>query len=420
MNPDLVLRQAIPWMHNQAEVNAVDIVIEDGKIVTVTRNFEGSGRRELQLDGRLTLPGLVNMHTHLDKAFMGHHAEENYDIFAALAKWSEVKDDFTKDGIKERAFEFIRLAILSGTTLLRTCVDIGTDVGLDGVEALLEVREACQGKIDLQLMAFPQGKFVDAPGSDELMREAMRMGVDIVGGRPHTDQDHKAHIDQIFEIAREFDCDIDMSVDAIVPVEDFDPNTLDMKYYAKKAVEEDYVGRVTSHHALGLSSVDAEPAAEIIELVAKAQMNVITNPSSNLYTEGRKDRKRPRRGLTRVKELLEGGVNVVLGTDNLDDVFMPHINTDILREAYVAIGASHLGTRKELRMLLNAVTYGGAVAAGVGEEYGIAEGKRADLVVLDTKEPLEAITRQPTKLYVIKEGEIIVINRPAVEYLAGI
>lgn len=416
---DLILREARPWRENQMEDELVDIAVEDGRIVEVADKIPGRAKTELVLDGKVVLPGLINCHTHLDKAFMGQHASGEYDVLEALKTWKIAKDKFTKDDIRRRARRAIDLAIRSGTTVIRSCVDVDMEIGLMGVEALLPLKQEYAGRIDIQLVAFPQGNLLDAPGTDDIMREAMRLGVDVVGGRPQSDSDRQAHTDLIFRIAKEFDRDIDMSVDAIVPAEDFDPSTLSIKYYAEKAITEGYQGRVAAHHVLGLSSVDPEQAHEIISLVRRARMNIITNPTSNLYTEGRKDAKRPRRGLTRVKDFMTAGVNVGLGTDNLDDVFMPHINADVLREAYVATCAAHLGTDVELTWLLNAITHGGARTLGIAGTYGIAKGKTADFVVLETTDPLEAITAQPIKRYVVKNGSLVVINHLVTECLSS-
>jgi cytosine deaminase len=416
---DLIIRQARPWMTGSQGDKIMDIAISNGRIAKIAGQIPAKGKKEIKAEGKVVLPGLNNCHVHLDKCFIGQHASKDYDMIDAVKRGKEAKKKYTLEDMKRRARRALNLAITSGTSNVRTCVDVDMEIGLMGVKAMLALKGEYKGKINLQLVAFPQEQLLDPPGTEELMREAMRMGVDVIGGRPHSDKDRKAHIDLIFKIAKEFDRDIDMSVDAVYPTEDIDPKTLSLKYYVEKTIQEGYEGRVSAHHVLALSSVDPGPAAKLISSVRTAKMNIITLPTSNLYTEGRKDAKRSRRGLTRVKDLMNAGVNVAIGTDNINDVFMPHINADMLREAFVATCAAHLGTKSELELLLNSITYGGAQALGIVNEYGIDEGKIADFVVVDTHEPLEAITAQPVKLYVIKEGAMLVINRPCQKFFSS-
>jgi cytosine deaminase len=416
---DLILRQAKPWVENGQQEKILDIAVSKGRIEKMAGQILVQGRKEIRVEGKVVLPGLNNCHLHLDKCFIGEHAVKDYDMIEATKKGREIKRRYTQEDIECRASKALDLAILSGTSNIRACIDVDLTVGLAAVKAMLSLKEKYRGKIGLQLVAFPQEELLDAPGTEALMRETMRMGVDVVGGRPHSDRDPHAHIDLIFKIAKEFDRDIDMSVDAVYPTEAFDPSTLSLKYYVEKTKQEDYETRVTAHHVLALSSVDPGPAAELISRVKDVDMNITTLPTSNLYTEGRRDAKKPRRGLTRVKDFMNAGVNVAIGTDNIDDVFMPHISADMLREAFVASCAAHLGTESELRFLLDSITYGGAKTLGIIDEYGMAEGKIADFVVLDTDKPLEAITAQPIKRYVIKEGEILVIYCPSLEFFSG-
>jgi cytosine deaminase len=210
-----------------------------------------------------------------------------------------------------------------------------------------------------------------------------------------------------------------MSTDAIFPADRADrpdPEGLGVYRLAEAVIRRGYdPGRVTAHHVLALSAIPADGAQSVVERVREAGMNIITLPTSNLFTEGRTDPDTPRRGLTRVKDFLRAGVNVAMGTDNLDDTYLPFANMNLLLEAHVCAVAAHLGNRDELEHLLRMVTYNGARTLAL-EGYGTAVGDRADLVVLDTSDHGSIMRSQPEKVYVIKAGRVVAENggRPAV------
>jgi cytosine deaminase len=246
----------------------------------------------------------------------------------------------------------------------------------------------------------------------ELLRAAVDVGADVVGGRPHGDPvgalDYDRHIADVLEIAD--GRPVDMSVDALFPADRDElpePTGLGVYRLAKAVIERGYgPGGVTAHHVLALSAVETGEARAVIEQVRAAGMSILTQPTSNLFTEGRTDANLPRRGLTRVKDFLQAGVNMGMGTDNLDDTYLPFANMDLLLEAHVCAVAAHLGNQDERRALLGMVTHGGARALGL-EGYGAKVGDRADLVVLDAFTYDDITTTQPAKAFVIKAGRVV-------------
>ena len=411
---DLVLRGASV----EGQPEPVDIAIDDGRIVSVGIPVGRPVRAEIGLEGRLVLPGFVNSHIHLDKTFVGGLAESGI-MTDGVAAGRALKRRYTRQDIQARARRAINLAIRHGTTALRTCADVDPIVGTLCVEALAELRDEYAGRITMQIVAFPQEGVLGVDGMPEMLGRAMKAGADVLGGRPHGDPDPQAHVDLMFRLAQDLDCPLDMSVDALFPPQPIDPMALGIARVARKTIEAGYQGRVTVHHVLALSAVPPGPAAEVVALAKEARLNVITNPTSNLFTEGRTDGVNPRRGLTRVKDFLAAGVNVSMGTDNIDDTYLPYVHADLLLEAFLASAAAHLGTAAERRALLRMVTGSGARTLGIEAEYGLAPGRRADLVVLDACTVDEVITHQPEKRYVFKAGCLMTSNCRTTEFWAG-
>lgn len=395
-----------------------DIAIDGGRIVSVGPALPHPGRVEIRLEGRLVLPGFVNSHIHLDKSFVGGLAESGIMTDGVVAGRA-LKRRYTREDIKARARRAINLAIRHGTTAMRTCADVDPIVGTLCVEALAELRDEYGGRLTLQIVAFPQEGVLGVDGMPDMLRRAMKAGADVLGGRPHGDPDPQGHVDLMFQLAQELDCPLDMSVDAIFPPDPIDPMALGIARVARKTIEVGYQGRVTVHHVLALGAVPSRPAGEVVALAKEARLNVITNPTSNLFTEGRTDAVNPRRGLTRVKDFLAAGVNVSMGTDNIDDTYLPYVHADPLQEAFLASAAAHLGTAAERRALLRMVGTNGARTLGIEADYGVTPGKRADLVVLDAFSVDEVVTHQPEKLYVFKEGRLMASNRRIAEFWAG-
>jgi cytosine deaminase len=404
---DLVLRRALI----EEAASVADVAVDDGRIVHVGSALDLSGREEIDLDGQLLLPGLVNPHIHLDKAFVGNLSASGI-MTDGVSAGTRLKQQYTKEDVKARARRALDLAIRHGTTALRTAADVDPILGTLCVEALLELREEYANRITVQVLAFPQEGFLGVDGMEELMRRALALGADVMGGRPHGDAspDIERHITRVFAIAEEFGKPVDMSVDAIFPPEPADPSQLALRRLADRVIAEGWQGRVTAHHVLALSALTAEQAAPLIERLRAADLNIVFNPISNLFTEGRTDPTNPRRGLTRVKDLWRAGVNVAFGTDNVDDTYLPYVNVDLIKEGLVASAAAHMGTAEERRELVRMMTHRAARVLGIDGGYGIGEGRRADLLVLAARSYDEVITTAPEKSAVFKGGRLVANN----------
>ena len=382
-----------------------DIAIEAGRIAKIGK-ITKRARKTIDAGGMLVSPAFIDPHIHLDKVLIAEDLRPNVSgtLMEAIELIWERKRRYTVADIKRRAGEVISMAALNGTTRMRTHVDVDTIGGLMPLKGLLATRKEFKGLMDIQIVAFPQEGIVRDPGAEELMRKAMELGADLVGGMPHHERSHeeaKHHIDIAFDIAREFDADIDMHVD-----ETDDPNSRSLEYLAEKTITEGYQGRVTAGHTCALAAYPDDYAREVIRKVKLAEINMITNPATNLVIQGRGDRQPIRRGITRVKELLAAGVNVTFGQDCVDDAFYPFGRADMLEVALITAHAAQLTTPAEIETVFKMMTTNAARTLGVLDDYGIAVGKRADIIILDAESPKDAIRRQVNRRYIIKDGRV--------------
>jgi cytosine deaminase len=383
-----------------------DIGIEAGRIVKIGK-LTKRARKTIDAKGMLASPAFIDPHIHLDKVLIADELRPNVSgtLREAIELIWERKRKYTVADIKRRAGEVIRMAALNGTTRMRTHVDVDTIGGLMPLKGLLATRKAFKGLMDIQIVAFPQEGIIRDPGAEELMRKAMELGADLVGGMPHHERSHeeaKRHIDIAFDIAREFDADIDMHVD-----ETDDPNSRSLEYLAEKTIAEGYQGRVTAGHTCALAAYPDDYARDVIRKVKLAEINMITNPATNLVLQGRGDRQPIRRGITRVKELLAAGVNVTFGQDCVNDAFYPFGRADMLEVALITAHAAQLTTPAEIDTVFRMMTTNAARTLGVLDDYGVEVGKLADIVILDAESPKDAIRRQVDRRYVIKGGKVI-------------
>lgn len=393
-----------------------DIGIKEGKIVEISEHIQAKAKEEIDAGDKLTVPGFIDPHIHLDKVNIVDVVRPNKSgtLKEAIEIIWEKKAGYTVEDIVERSGDVIKRGALNGTTRMRSHVDIDTIGGLKPLEGVLEAKRRFKDIVDIQIAAFPQEGILKNPGCEKLMREAMKMGADVVGGMPANEEspdDSRKHIEIAFDIAEEFDADIDMHID-----ETDDPFYRTLEMLADETIKRGYQGRVTAGHTCALAAYDDHYAGYVIEKVKKAGINIITNPATNLMLQGRHDKQPIRRGITRVKELLNAGVNVSFGQDCVKDTFYPFGSADMLQVALIAAHAAHMSLPDEIELTFDMLTTNAAKVLRL-EDYGLEEGKRADIVILDTDNVKDAIRLQPARLFVIKAGKIIAKNEVKRELL---
>ncbi len=380
----------------------LDVAIRDGRISRIGAGLDAAARATLDVAHRLVLPGFVESHIHPDKAFIADRTEGlRAGGPSAQTLVAELKKRFTVDDIYSRARRVLALAVRHGCTAMRAHVEVDPFVELRGVEAMRRLQTELADVLDLQLIAFAQeGVFNDAVTRD-LLGEALKAGLPWLGGCPYMDRDPRAHIDWCFETAEAFGVPLDFHADTAD-----DGAFLTCDYIAEQTVARGLQGRVTLGHLCTLDVVEPDRRARVIEALAAARIHVVSLPATELHVKARGDARRTWRGVTRLAELRAAGVNVSISTNNVVNPFTPYGHPDLLRQALVAAMAAHLGNLDQLAWLPELITTNPARAIGLAD-YGLAEGGRADLVVLDARDAAQAITEQAEKLWVIRAGRVV-------------
>ena len=404
MSAPLLLQQGLVGGRRQ------DIAIRDGRIERIDARLDPRGHEALDATDKLVLPGFVESHIHPDKAFIADRTEglraggpSAQTLVAALKK------DFTVDDVYRRARRVMELAVRHGCTSMRAHVEIDSFVELRAVEALRRLQTDLAGVLDLQLIAFAQEGIFHENLTRDLLREALKAGLPVLGGCPYMDRDQRAHIDWFFDTAEAFGVRLDFHADSSE-----DPAMLTCDYIAEQAIARGMQDRVTLGHLCTLDVLEPEHRARVIDRLAAARLHVISLPATELHVKARTDLRRTWRGVTRLGELRAAGVNVALSTNNIVNPFTPYGHPDLLRQALVAAMVSHLGNLDQMASLLELITVNPARAIGL-QGYGLAEGARADVVVLDARDPAEAITEQAEKLLVVKSGRVVARSRRTTE-----
>jgi cytosine deaminase len=384
-----------------------DLGIANGRFVSVNPNGVSSAAvLTLDAEGRMAVPGFVEPHIHLDKALISERAPVNHSgtLNEAIEILWELKRNYTVDEIADRAARVLAQALENGISRLRTHVDVDPIGGTRPAEGLIRARQRFGDLIDIQIVAFPQEGIVKSPGTEALMREVMRLGVDVVGGMPFNEaspQDSRRHIEIVFDIARQFDADIDMHVD-----ETDDPAARTLEVLAELTIANGWQGRVTAGHTCALASYPRDYADHVIGRLRQANVNMIANPATNLMLQGRLDDYPKRRGVTQVKELLAAGVNVACGQDCVHDTFYPFGQNDPLEIAFLLCHASQMSQPAEILTVMDMVTNNGAKALRL-PDFRVAVGGVADLVVLDARDARGAFATRLPRRWVIRKGRLI-------------
>ena len=388
----------------------VDVAVADGRIAAVEVGIDAEAGRIVDGGGRLLSPPFVDIHFHMDATLsLGlPRLNRSGTLLEGIALWGELKPILTVEAVVERALRYCDLAVSQGLLAVRTHVDICDD-RLIGVEALLQVRDRVKDYLDLQLVAFPQDGLFRAPKAMENLVRALDMGVDIVGGIPHferTMQDGTRSVSVLCEIAAERGLRVDMHCD-----ESDDPLSRHVETLAFETQRLGLQGRVAGSHLTSMHSMDNYYVSKLLSLIAEAELHCIPNPLINMTLQGRHDTYPKRRGLTRVPELMALGVNVAFGHDCVMDPWYSFGNADMLEVAHMGVHAAQMTSRTAVVSCFEAVTTNAAKAFGL-EGYGIAPGCKADFVLLEARDPIEAIRLKANRLAVFRRGRIIAETPP--------
>jgi len=404
----LILRQC----RLLGQSSLVDLAIRDGAIHAVAPHLEELAEQELAISGRLVSPPFVESHIHLDSALTAGQPRWNQSgtLFEGIDIWRDRKQSLSLEDVKTRAIATLKLQAQQGVLYVRTHVDV-SEANLVALKALLEVREAVKDWITVQVVAFPQDGIYGNPSNEALLDEALKLGADAVGGIPHyemTREDGVNSVHRIFELAQRYDRLIDIHCDEID-----DDQSRFLEVVAACAVRTGLGDRVTASHTTAFGSYNNAYALKLMGLLKRARINFIANPLINITLQGRTDTYPKRRGVTRVKELWQQGLNVSLGNDCVQDPWYSLGTGNMLAVASMAVHVCQMTGQHEIEACYNMVTTHGARTLKVEDHYGLEVGKPANLVVLDADSPYEAIRRCATVTHVISQGKLLAQTQPA-------
>jgi cytosine/creatinine deaminase len=399
---DLVLRNC----RLENEDGLADIAISSGLIARVGDRVDGECRAELDVGGRLVSSAFVQPHIHLDKVgtlpLLGRNRTGT--LAEAIDILHRTKRSASPDEVAARAGVVIRQAIVSGTTRIRSHVDVDTVGGLTPLRGVLQAAREYADLCEIQTVIFPQEGIIRDPGTAELMDAAMREGGDLLGGMPHWEPDEQAagkHIGICMRLAQRYDADVDMHID-----ETDDPRSRTLAMLIDATVDHGWQGRVTAGHCCAMAAWEDEYASDVIARAVTAGLHFVTNPATNLLLQGRRDGEPRRRGLPRIKEMLAAGLPVACGQDCVQDGFYPFGAADQLQVALIFCHAAQLSVPSEIDAALAAIRHEAARVIGV-RGYGLEPGCTADLVVLDSDSMHEALRLQAARRWVIRRGSVV-------------
>ena len=393
----------------------LDIAVENGRIIEVGPNLDSQATREIDATGRLATPPFVDSHFHLDStlSYGQPRVNDSGTLFEGIKLWGELKPHLTVESIKARAIQLCHWAIARGTLAIRSHVDVSDD-RLLAVNALLEVREEVKPYIDLQLVAFPQDGYLRYAGSAANLERALDLGIEVVGGIPHfekTMEQGAASVKALCEIAADRGLRVDMHCD-----ESDDPLSRHIETLTFHTQRLGLQDRVTGSHLTSMHSMDNYYVSKLLPLMAEARIHVVANPLINITLQGRHDTFPKRRGMTRVKELMEAGINVAFGHDALMDPWYSFGTYDLIEVAHMGLHVAQMTGVSQMRQVFEAITTNGARALGL-EGYGLEPGCHADIVILQARDPQEALRLKPVRLYVIRRGRVIAETPPVLSRL---
>lgn len=412
---DLVLRDA----RVDDRGGLVDIWISGGRIHSVgaagqaaepaAAQRAGEPAQEIACHGRVVIPGLIESHLHLDKALLDQEQPNAEGTLAAAIKITgELKRLFTPRAISDRARQVLDKALMNGTTTVRAHPDVDPIVGLMALDVMLELREEYRGRIDLQVVAFPQEGILKAPGTGELLREALRRGADVIGGCSYNEADVAAcrrHVDLVFGLATEYGVPVDIHAD--FGDDATDPRFAMAAYIAEVTERTGMSGRVALGHMTSLAGRPPAERAEVMARLAAAGVSVVPLPATDMYLGGRGDAVNVRRGVAPVRELWEAGVTTAYSSNNVRNAFTPYGNADLLDIGLFLAQACHLSSPDDLARVLDMATGQAARVIGIADRYGLRPGADADLVVLGTRRVADVLLDRPDRCYVIKRGRVV-------------
>jgi cytosine deaminase len=374
---------------------AQSLYIKDGRFVDKLPE----GVECLDLKGRLVLPGLIETHLHLDKACILHRCNLHEGTLSeAIAQTASAKAEFTEDDVYLRAAKVLEMAIVKGTTHIRTHVEIDPVIGLTGFHAIQRLQRDYAWAVGLEICVFPQEGMLNNPGTESLLLEALEEGADLLGGCPYTDSDPDAQIARLFDIAVARDIDLDFHLDF-----DLDASWLRLTEVCRQTRMHNWQGRVTIGHVTKLSMLPPDQLNEVAGNIADSGVQVTVLPSTDLFLSARDVSHAVPRGVAPLMPLHKRGVTCSISSNNIGNPFTPYGDASLVRQANLYANVSQLATSDELTQCLAWVSTESARLIGL-KDYGLSAGSWADFIVLDAESPATVIAEIAQPLMGFKRG----------------
>lgn len=384
-----------------------DILIKNGKFYKISLNINNSNNEDiLDAKGNLALPPFVEPHVHLDTTLTAGEPKFNISgtLFEGIQCWSERKKSLTHEDVKTRALKALKWQIANGIQFVRTHVDI-TDPNLIALKALLELKKEMKDFIDIQVVAFPQEGILSYPNGLNLLKKALDLGADVIGAIPHfefTREYGVQSIEEVFKLAKEYNCLIDIHCDEID-----DEQSRFIEVVATKAYEYNIGNKVTASHTTAMHSYNNAYTYKLFRLLELSEINFVANPLVNIHLQGRFDTYPKRRGITRVKELINSNINVCFGHDDIMDPWYPLGTGNMMQVLNMGIHICQLMGYNQIKNSIDLITKNSAKTLNIENNYGIKEGKDANLIILSATDEFEAVRLQAYPIYSIRKGKII-------------
>jgi cytosine deaminase len=391
----------------------VDLAIDGGRFVS-----GGEPRETIDVEGRLVTAPLVDCHLHLDASLTAGKPRwnESGTLIEGIQVWGELKPSLTEQDVFDRAAEVVRWSAAQGTLFIRAHADVsGENEAM--VRGLLRVRDELAELCTIQVTAFPQDGIFGRDGDEERLENAIRLGVDCVGGIPHYEPTAELglkEVHRVFELAKAYNRRIDVHCD-----ETDDPSSRFLEVMADDTVKFGLGGRVTASHCTAMGSYEPYYSSKLRGFLKRAGINIVVNPYANSLIQGRLDPYPKRRGFAQLKELLAEGVNVSLGNDVIMDPWYLMGKADLVDAAHLALHFTYMSGLEEIPEMLRCATERGARTLGIEDVYGIEAGKPADCIVFEARSALDVIRLRATRRLVIRRGRVIAETSPPSTMLLG-
>ncbi|MFQ2146817.1 cytosine deaminase [Aeromonas veronii] len=386
---------------------------QDGVITAIEPHDEHAvAGRVLDGEGGLAISPFIEPHIHLDTTQTAGEPSWNLSgtLFEGIERWAERKALLTHEDVKQRAIQTLKWQIANGIQFVRTHVDV-SDPNLVALKAMLEVREEMKEWVELQIVAFPQEGVLSYPNGKALLEEALKLGADVIGAIPHFEFTREYGVESlhyIFELAEKYQVLVDVHCDEID-----DEQSRFIETLATLAYERGIGHRVTASHTTAMHSYNGAYASRLFRLLKMADINFVANPLVNIHLQGRFDTYPKRRGITRVKEMLEANINVCFGHDDVFDPWYPMGTANMLQVLHMGLHVCQIMGYEQINDGLKLISCHSARTLNVQDRYGIEVGKPANLLILPAENGFDAVRRQVPVRYSIRHGKVIAQTRPA-------